>query len=371
MWLLRLMKWPGKWVMRNLVMLGAILGIAILAFCWGRNGARSQTPAPTPASAADPRLPPLPSPASYTGRVVAYIYNSVPVTREELGEYLIARLGMERVEFLVNRKIIEHVAKSKGIEIPPQELQLAYKADLDSLHLSHKDFVEKLLKREHKTFYEYMYDVLWPRLVMRRMCQDRVKVTEQEVMDAFEAQFGEKVECRAIVLPDAANGHINMQIWEKVRKSEQEFDSYARNQNLPGLAAKGGKVDPIYRHFPDANVEREAFSLKPGEVSALIGLPDKTALILKCVKRIERDTNATMQQEHDRLIKQIFEQKLAMEIPKEFKGMREQASPTVFLKKELTQEELERAVNREIHPPVVGPSKTGPAPPAPPAPPGK
>src|SRR5438105_14620031 len=35
-------------------------------------------------------------------QVVAYIYGSIPITREDLGEYLIARQGAERLELMVN-----------------------------------------------------------------------------------------------------------------------------------------------------------------------------------------------------------------------------------------------------------------------------
>ena len=43
--------------------------------------------------------------------MVAYIYGSIPITREDLGEYLIARKGLDTVELLVNKRIIEHACE--------------------------------------------------------------------------------------------------------------------------------------------------------------------------------------------------------------------------------------------------------------------
>src|SRR5688572_26781915 len=53
----------------------------------------------------------------YGGRVVAYIYDNVPVTRQELAEHLIARFGAERLEFLVNRVIVERACKAQGVYV--------------------------------------------------------------------------------------------------------------------------------------------------------------------------------------------------------------------------------------------------------------
>src|SRR5262245_1866589 len=61
-------------------------------------------------------LGPEPSP-DYSRRVVARIFNSVDISREELGEYLIARFGADRLDNLVNQRIIEHACRQKGIEV--------------------------------------------------------------------------------------------------------------------------------------------------------------------------------------------------------------------------------------------------------------
>src|SRR5438067_8331045 len=50
-------------------------------------------------------------------RVVAYIYNTTPVTREELADYLIPRGGFDKLDLLVNRTIIELEASRRNASV--------------------------------------------------------------------------------------------------------------------------------------------------------------------------------------------------------------------------------------------------------------
>src|SRR5690349_10833924 len=107
---------------RSRLLLGVgFLGLAALTVFWGRHGSLSRATAnpPVPPQAAaqhDSPPPPAGGPSSdYSHRVVAYIYDTIPITREELGEYLIARMGKERLGNLVNKRIIEQVCQQKGI----------------------------------------------------------------------------------------------------------------------------------------------------------------------------------------------------------------------------------------------------------------
>src|SRR5262249_9528430 len=98
--------YPSAAVMKKVGLAAVLLAAIGAAFFLGRQGALSDCQAQSPASSIpEPNLSPV-SATDYGQRVVAYIYGNVPITREELGEYLIARFGAERTEFLVNRRIV-------------------------------------------------------------------------------------------------------------------------------------------------------------------------------------------------------------------------------------------------------------------------
>src|SRR4029079_8399420 len=105
---------------------------------------------------------------------VGMIYGQVPVTREELGEFLIARGGYEKVELLVNKKIIEVEAARRNIGVTSVEVRAALEDDLRGLGVTMADFTKHALPRYGKSLYEWTEDVIKPRLLLSKMCRDQV-----------------------------------------------------------------------------------------------------------------------------------------------------------------------------------------------------
>src|SRR5207245_6251504 len=127
-------------------------------------------------------------------QVVAYIYGSIPITREELGEYLIARQGAERVDLMINGRIIDRACQKKGIVVTDAEVHAALAEDLKKMNIpSVKDFI-KVLEKNKTTLYEYKEDVLRPKLALAKLCRGQVQVTEDDIHKGFEAYHGAKVE---------------------------------------------------------------------------------------------------------------------------------------------------------------------------------
>jgi len=357
-------KAPARGAGRKKIAFGlAVVVVAVLAFCLGRGGA--QTPS---------QLPPMPKitppanapavPSDYSRRVVAHIYNSIPITREELGEYLIARYGAERVENFVNRRIIEEACRSKGITVTDAEVEAALTYDLKGLNISLADFKNKVLKAYGKTLYEWKEDVLRPKLWLAKYCRIEVKVSDEDLKIAFEGHYGEKVECRMILLPKdtAGESRHDYDIYDKVRKSDAEFDSAATKQAFAPLAAKGGLIPPIYRRYPEPSIEKEAFRLKPGELSKLLTLSDGSRVILKCVQHIPPDKTKRFEDERPKLYDEVTEAKITQMVPHLFKQMRDQAKPQIYMKRTPRPEDTEQQVRRALAPPGTMAAPNAPAP---------
>jgi hypothetical protein len=277
-------------------------------------------------------------------QVVAYIYGSIPITREEFGEYLISRQGAERLELMVNHRIIDLACQKKGIVITEAEVDAALADDLKAMNvLSVKDFVNVVLKKYQKTLYEWKEDVIRPKLALAKLCRDQVKVSEEDLRNAFEAYHGEKVECQMIMWPASEKSRVLNEIYAKIRDSEKEFDMAAKGQASPALAGRAGRVDPFGRHTTgNDELENEAFKLQPGELSRVIDTP-QGLVVLKCIKRIPAQTGVNLDAaERAKLEKEIIDRKVAqIEIPKMFKQLRDQANPQIFLGKKVeTEEEL-------------------------------
>jgi parvulin-like peptidyl-prolyl isomerase len=272
-----------------------------------------------------------PGPVPPPNQVVAYIHGSEPVTREELGELLIARYGTEKIEFLVNRRIIEQECRARNVTVTDEEIDKAFQDDLKMLNADKAHFQKEFLAKWGKNLYEWREDVIRPRLLLTKMCQGRVKCGEEELKQCFDAHYGERLECRVILWPTDQH-RFALAEYAKIRDSEDEFSRKAKSQASTTLAAQGGRVPAFGRHaFGDERVEDEAFKLKPGEVTSLIGTP-QGHIVLKLDKRIPPDTTAKLEKVRDELTKEVLAKKLQIEMQTYFKDLHAKATPQVLIK---------------------------------------
>lgn len=337
----------------RIVISAGVFGLAAVGFLWSRSGSLPRaTAAPPPAPPQQAQPAPVTTAhhetSDYSKRVVAYVYDTVPLTREELGEYLIARFGKDRVNNFVNRRIIEMAAKERGIEVTDAEVDADLTETLKSLNTTRSDFVSKLLKPYGKNMYEWKEDVIKPRILLAKLCRDRVVVTEDDMKKAYEAKYGEKIECRLILWPRDQRS-VALAMYTKIRDSEAEFERAAKQQADPKLAGTGGRIEPFGRHTTgNEQLEKSAFRLKPGEMSEVLETP-QGFLVIKCIKLIPPEADKKYDAVKDSFREDIVKRKIAQqEVPKYFKELKDKANPKIFLKDGPSDEEMIREVSHEI-----------------------
>lgn len=252
-----------------------LAGIAAGGYVAGLMSSSSVTAQP-PAGAA------LPPPDR---RVVAYIYNNVPVTREELGDFLIARGGYEKLDLLVNKKVIELEAARRNISVTAYEIQAALETDVKGLGITLDQFSKDILKKRYnKSLYEWTEDVIKPKLLLTKMCKERVQVTDVDLQRAYDNKYGEKRRAK-IICWNKEDLRAAQRQWEEARKSDEAFDHVARTQADPRLAASCGMISPIgrYPEVEDETCTKILYQLKVGEVSQLFQTPAG----VMCIKLVE------------------------------------------------------------------------------------
>ncbi len=286
-------------------------------------------------------------------RPVAYLHGATEVvTMKDLGEYLIKREGAAKLELLVNKMIIEEACKKKGIEVTAAEVDAALQNDLRSMSgggalISEKDFVSKILRHYNKTLYEWKEDVIRPRLLMGKLCASRVKVSDSDVQMAFDAYYGEKVKCQLILFPKQEQSKV-MAMYAKLRDDPSTFDAQAKQQASSQLAASAGVISPFGHHTTgNEELEKEAFALKPGQISRVIETPEGL-VVLKLIERIPATKDKNIEQERPKLAKEVMDKKIQAEIPVCFKELRDQAAPTLLLKNITRESDMFREVEKEI-----------------------
>jgi hypothetical protein len=305
----------------------------------------AQTPPPAQTAPAAPEANP-----DYNNRVVAYIYDNTPITREELGEYLIARYGTEKLDLLINKKIIEHACKERGIDVSAAEVD----ADIDNTinglgGVDRKTFIEKVLSARHLSLYEWREDVVRPRLLLTKLCRDRVKIEQKDIEEAFEMHYGEKIDAQVIIYPTGMQSHDLAKVYDKIRGSADEFDREARQQSDANLARTAGHIKPISRHTCP-QLEQAAFRLKPGEISEMIETPEGI-VVIKCLSRLPAEKGKSIDKEREALTKEVTEKKVAQMIPTIFKELLAEAKPNSLMKASVKNEaELKKWTEQELKP---------------------
>ena len=253
--------------------------------------------------------------------VVAYV-NGEPITRQELAEALIARKGKEQLELLINRKIIEQAARKAGVTVTDEEVEADLKEFIHAANChSVADFERRVLKRRGMSLFEYREDVIKPAILMRKLGGIRIKITEEELRKAFDAKYGERVQCRIIL---ERNRRAAYDLYHKVKGDPAEFIRYAKQQADPNLAAVAGKINPIGRGTSYEIVEDRAFSMKDGEISEVLQVPEGNVILLR-EKLIPPDATKKFEEERDALRQELLEKKLKVEVPKLFKELRSKA----------------------------------------------
>jgi parvulin-like peptidyl-prolyl isomerase len=285
---------------------------------------------------------------------VAYIYGTTPVTREQLGEYLIARYGADCVDLMVNKMIVEKECAARSIAVSEEEIEAALKKDIDiSKAADEKDFIRNYLRSNRTTLYGYREDVLRPKLLLAKLARTHVQVEPDDLRKAAEAYHGERAECQVIMWPHSPQEHeIAIKQYARIRKSPEEFDRAARTQANPRLAAEAGRIPPFARHTTgNENVEKEVFALKAGEITPIIETP-QGYVVARLNKRIPADKPpddpAAAAAERAKWEAEIMEKKSLMQIPAEFAQLREAAAPNVLLRAVLREQDWIREVKQEI-----------------------
>ncbi|WP_322975316.1 peptidylprolyl isomerase [Aporhodopirellula aestuarii] len=261
---------------------------------------------------------------------VAAIINGQQISIATVAAECVKRHGEDVLEGEINRKLLTQALKQAGktvtqvdidAEIARAAISYGYvrsngQADTDA-------WLEAVLSQGDVTRELYIEDSVWPSVALKILVESGVTVTQKDLEQGFASSFGPRAEVLAVVLSDQRTAQ---KVWELARDNPTDafFGQLAEQYSVePTSSSNFGKVPPIRQFGGQSAIEKEAFAMKPGELSGIIATGDKY-IILRCqgfTEPVVDDIEAV----RDELQRDLFEKKLNIAMGIKFDQLKQSA----------------------------------------------
>jgi len=267
---------------------------------------------------------------------VAAMVNGEPITIDALDEECMARHGQGVLEGMINRKILEQACRKRNIAVGEEDLQqeIARAALVGARPKPDgspdvEAWLEQVTKKQNIPLETYRNDVVWPSVALKKLAGEKVEVSEEDLRKGYEANFGPRVRCLAIVLD---NQRRAQQVFDMARKNNtsEYFGDLAEQYSVePGSQAMRGEVPPIKRYGGQPRLEEEAFALRPGELSGVIQVGDKF-VILRCEEHT-KPSNVAFETVRRDIYEDLHEKKLRLAMAEHFEALQDASTVDNYL----------------------------------------
>jgi len=267
---------------------------------------------------------------------VAATINGQKITVRELAEECVDRHGKDVLEGAINRRIIDQALRKHNVKVVDADLDAEIaraaqamgkvdangKPDVDG-------WLEHVTKSENISREVYVRDEVWPSAALKNLV-GKVQVTQEDLKRGYEANYGPKVQCLAIVLN---NQRRAQEVWDKARETPtaKNFGDLAEQYSMEAASRSlRGEVSPIQKHGGQPLLEQEAFSLsKDNPLSGIIQVG--AMYIVLFYQGRSKPIDTSFAEVKDLLYRDIHEKKLRVSMAKTFDMLKDTSQVDNFL----------------------------------------
>ena len=268
---------------------------------------------------------------------VAALINGQKITDRELAELCIARHGETVLEGTINRRLLEQACKRQNVTVTDEEVDEEIRR-VASLYLRPKEdgspdverWLEMVPEEQGVSVDVYRSDAVWPSVTLKKLVGDQVEVTDEDLQRGYEANYGPRVRCLAIVLNNLRKAQ---EVWAMARDNPtpEFFGDLAEQYSVDGGSrALRGQVPPIQKHGGQPVLEKAAFALEKGELSSIVQVGRDRYVILLCEGRTE-PVRVEFAEVRDEVYADIFEKKQKLAMGEYFQKLQESATIDNYL----------------------------------------
>ncbi len=267
---------------------------------------------------------------------VAAVVNQHVISLKELTDECIDRHGPDVLEGTINRHLIEQALRKSRTEVTQKDIDAEVTRAAISMGKTKRSgeadvqaWLDFVTKQQGISADLYIRDAVWPSVALKKIVGDNILITDDDLRKGFEANFGPRVRCRAIVLTSLRKAQ---EVWEKARQhpTVDGFGKLAEEYSVEANSrALRGEVPPIQRYGGQPQLEKEAFDLQPGEISGIIQT-GATFVILFCEGRTTSEKVEFKEVRTD-IYNDLHEKKLRIAMARKFEEIKEAAEIDNFL----------------------------------------
>jgi parvulin-like peptidyl-prolyl isomerase len=268
---------------------------------------------------------------------VAARVNGNSVTIRELSDRCIERHGEEVLEGTINRRLIEQALRKNNLAIAEEDLDREIARAAGTMLRPKADgspdvegWVKMVTQQQGVSVEVYRHDAVWPSVALRKLVAGRVQITDEDMQKGYEANYGPRIRCRAILMDNLRRAQ---EVWKMAKESPtvENFGQLAAQYSIEASSrALKGEVPPIQKHSGQPLVEKEAFALKPGEISSIVQLEADKFVILFCEGRTV-PAKVEFAAVRDLLYRDIVEKKTRMAMGECFEDLQDNATVDNYL----------------------------------------
>ncbi len=252
------------------------------------------------------------------------VVNGQELSRDDLANLLIKTYGSEGLEQLIRRTLVRQEAAKSNIKVTKEEIETRInglvdgeiKRQMQKAGLKDDKEFARELEKAGVTLEKYRGNIVQAfrltneqveaELMAEKIIRKTVEITDEEILEAYEDLYGEKVIARQIVLRTMRDAE---RMVSRI-KAGADFEALAKKNSVDrNSASRGGQMRPFGSHGTLGNAVKD---LKKGEISEIVKT-DKGYHILKIENRVPRSMKK-LSEVRDELRKLVTAQKVQQRV---------------------------------------------------------
>ena len=249
------------------------------------------------------------------------VVNGKAISRQQVANECIRRFGNDVLKSVINKQLVFAECQKRGINITEKDVNDEIILRAQKFKMSGNDYVKLITNRRNISAERLKNDVVWSEIALRRLAATQLKVSQKEINERIEFEFGPRVQVREIAMKSAEDAQ---RILAEV-KAGADFGTLAKNNSVnPNSASVRGLLPPIRRNSGLPQFEEVAFSLQPGQISNVFQIEDRF-IILQCERLMPQAelTQEQLTEANTRITDELENSKLAEAASALFENLRQ------------------------------------------------